>query len=65
VNPDLPNTPREELEAGLTALLLGELPAQEATALREIVAKDARLGELHERLKRAIELVREANAIAA
>ena len=54
--------PREELEVRLTALLLGELSAEEAAALREIIAKDTHLAGLHERLKRAIDLVREAAA---
>ena len=34
MNPDLP-IPRQELEAKLTSLLLGELPADEAFALGE------------------------------
>src|SRR5207249_1384064 len=54
--------PREELEVRLTALLLGELTAQEAADLREIIAKDTHLAGLHDRLKRAIDLVREAAA---
>ena len=61
MNPDMPR-PREELEVRLTALLLGELSAEEAAALREIIAKDTHLAGLHERLKRAIDLVREAAA---
>ena len=65
MNPDLPRAPREQLEARLTALLLGELPAEEAAALRDIIAKDAQLAELQERLKRAMELVREVTATAA
>src|SRR5438876_4660062 len=63
MNPDTPRPPREELEVRLTALLLGELSAEEAAALREIIAKDTHLAGLHERLKRAIDLVREAAAI--
>ena len=62
MNPEKPRSPRDELEARLTTLLLGELPATEAVALRELIAKDAQLAELHERLKRAIDLVREASA---
>jgi Mg-chelatase subunit ChlD/uncharacterized coiled-coil protein SlyX len=64
VNPDMPKPPREELEVRLTALLLGELPAEEADALREIIAKDAQLAGLYERFKRVIDLVREAAATA-
>src|SRR2546425_2430732 len=58
----MPKPSREELEVRLTALLLGELSAEEAAALRELIAKDAQLAGLHERLKRAIDLVREAAA---
>jgi Mg-chelatase subunit ChlD/type II secretory pathway pseudopilin PulG len=58
MNPESP-TPREQLEARLTALLLGELPPDEAAALREIISKDAQLAALHDRLKQTIELVRE------
>src|SRR5438876_341380 len=64
MNPDTPRPPREELEVRLTALLLGELPAEEAAALREIIAKDAQLAGLHERLKRAMDLVRAAATTA-
>ena len=64
MNPDIPKPPREELEVRLTALLLGELPAEEAAALRELVAKDPQLAGLHERLKHAINLVHEAAATA-
>ena len=46
MNSDKPKTPREELEASLTALLLGELPAEKAAALRELMAKDAELVKL-------------------
>ena len=59
MNPDSPQSPRDELEARLTALLLGELPADEAAALRETIAQDAELARLHDRLKLALELVRE------
>jgi Mg-chelatase subunit ChlD len=58
MNPESP-TPREELEARLTALLLGELSADEAAALREIIGRDAQLAALHDRLKQTIQLVRE------
>ncbi len=62
MNEDTPKPPREQLETRLTALLLGELPAEEAAALREIMAKDAPLAGLYERLQRAIDLVRETAA---
>jgi Mg-chelatase subunit ChlD len=59
MNSDSPQSPREELEARLTALLLGELSAEEATSLRQAIAQDAELARLHDRLKQAIGLVRE------
>src|ERR1051326_7306733 len=59
---DKPKTPREELEASLTALLLGELPAEKAAALRELMAKDEELAKLYERLEQAIGLMRETTA---
>src|SRR5207244_10053476 len=55
-----PKTPREELEARLTALLLGELSAEEEGALRAAMSQDAALAQLHDRLARTIGLVREA-----
>ena len=58
MNPESP-TPREQLEARLTALLLGELPLDESAALQEIITKDAQLAALHARLKQTIELVHE------
>ncbi len=65
MNPESPANRREELEARLTALLLGELPPVEAAALRVILAEDAQLAALHERLKQAIDLVRQASATPA
>jgi len=62
MNSDKPRTPRQELEASLTALLLGELPAEKAAALRELMAKDAELAKLHGRLEQAIGLVKETAA---
>ena len=56
MNPDKPS--REEIEAKLTALLLGELPEEEVRLLRWAIAQDAELARLHERLKRTIGLVR-------
>jgi len=60
MNSDSPKTPREEMEAWLTALLLGELSAGEAAAVRELMAHDPELAQLHARLQQAIVLVREA-----
>ena len=59
MNPDLPHNSREELEAGLTALLLGELPPEQAAQLRRAIEQDAALAALHQRLKLTIDLVRE------
>jgi Mg-chelatase subunit ChlD len=57
---EFPSNPREELEASLTALLLGELPEDEAKRLRDLLATDADLARTCERLKQAIEMVRVA-----
>ena len=62
MNPDVPITPQEEQEARLTALLLGELPASEAAAVRQALEHDASLAVLYERLKQTIDLVREVAA---
>jgi Mg-chelatase subunit ChlD len=62
MNPDLPQDSREELEAAVTALLLGELPPEQAAALRLAIERDGALAALHRRLKLTIELVRETAA---
>jgi autotransporter-associated beta strand protein len=54
-------TPREEMEMRLTALLMGELPPEEATALEAQVAADPVLAALQARLRKAVELLREAS----
>ena len=63
MNPDKPLTPREELEIRLTAMLMGELPAEEAAALQGQIARDPELAALHARLRQAMELLREASAV--
>ncbi len=60
MNPEKPS--REEIEAKLTALLLGELPAEEAQLLRWAVSQDAALAKLHDRLKATIGFVSEVAA---
>ena len=60
MNPDKPS--RDEIEAKLTALLLGELPEEEARLLRWTIAQDEELMALHDRLKLTIGLVREVSA---
>ena len=62
MNPETPQPSREEIEAKLTALLLGELPAEEAQLLRWAISQDAALAKLHDRLKLTIGLVREVAA---
>ena len=62
MNSETPNTPREEMEARLTALLLGELSAEEAASVRDAIAQDVELTQLHERLKQTVGLVRETVA---
>jgi Mg-chelatase subunit ChlD len=59
MNPDLPLDPRQALEASLTALLLGELPPDQADFLRQAVAQDAELARTYARLEQTIGLVRE------
>src|SRR5437762_8934283 len=62
MNPDAPKTPREEREASLTALLLGELPPEKAFTLGRAIEQDAELAKLYERLNKTIGLVRETAA---
>ena len=58
MNPDQPS--REQIETRLTALLLGELPADEAALLRYTMAQDPALQQLHDELQATLVLVREA-----
>ena len=60
-----PPDDRAELEARVTALLLGELSAEDAAAMRQIMARDAGLAKLHERLRLTLDLVRESAATPA
>jgi len=60
--PEQPVTPREEIEAKLTALLLGELPAEQAFALGRAIEKDLELKTLYERLKQTVQIVGEASS---
>src|SRR5713226_6127941 len=62
MNPELPIDPRKALETSLTALLLDELPDDQARFLRQAVATDPELAKTFERLKKAVELVRETEA---
>ncbi|HWX20626.1 MAG TPA: von Willebrand factor type A domain-containing protein [Candidatus Binatia bacterium] len=58
-------TPRQELGARVTALLLGELPADQAAALQQAIARDPELAKLYERLKQTVALVRETESSPA
>jgi autotransporter-associated beta strand protein len=62
MNPELPKSPREELELRVTALLLGELSEAEAAEVRAVLEQDAELRKLHDDLKKTIHLVREVEA---
>ena len=65
MNPDFPKDERAALESSLTALLLGELPHEQAAALHQKLAQDAELAKLYERLKQTVNLVRETVASPA
>ena len=58
MNPDQPS--RDQIEPRITALLLGELPADEAALLRYTIAQDPALQQLHDELQATLVLVREA-----
>jgi uncharacterized protein YegL len=60
--PELPPNPRAELEARVTAWLLGELPADEAAAVRRKVEGDIELQKLRDRLSQTLNLLRETVA---
>ncbi len=60
MTPDFPQSDREQLEAKLTALLLGELPPHEEAALHRAMDEDPNLAELYDRLKHTIDLVCES-----
>ncbi len=63
MNPDAPRTPREELEIKITALLMGQLAPEEVAEVEAQIAANPELAELHTRLARAAELLREAWAL--
>jgi Mg-chelatase subunit ChlD/type II secretory pathway pseudopilin PulG len=65
MNEHTPESNREELEARLTALLLGELPEDQAAALRREIEHDSELAKLYRQLEKTIVLVREVAAPAA
>src|SRR5262245_4493048 len=61
MNADAPQPPPEELELKLTALILGELPPDEAFALGRSLEHNAELRQLYERLQSTVRLVRETS----
>ena len=63
MNPDAPRTAQEELEIRITALLMGELPPDEAAALLAQITADPELTALHARLRHAVDLLREARTL--
>jgi Mg-chelatase subunit ChlD len=62
MNPENPIDPRQALEPSLTALLLGELPDDQARFVRQAIATDPELAKTFERLKQTTALVRETEA---
>jgi Mg-chelatase subunit ChlD len=62
MNSETPQTPREETEAKLTALLFGELPPQEAELLEGAIAQDPELATLYQRLMLTTDLLRQTVA---
>ncbi len=65
MNSNTPNSPPEDFEARITALLLGELNATEAAEVRQAIASDQTLALLEARLRDTIALVREATRTAS
>jgi uncharacterized protein involved in exopolysaccharide biosynthesis/Mg-chelatase subunit ChlD len=63
MNPDQPS--RDQIETRISALLLGELPADEAALLRYTIARDPALQKLHDELQSTLVLVREASKTPA
>ncbi len=60
MNPEPPQTPRDETEIRITALLMGELAPEEAAALETQIAADPQLAALCTRLRHAIALLGES-----
>lgn len=63
--PELPPNPRAELEARITAWLLGELSADEAAQVRAQIEQDRELQKLRDRLSQTLNLLRETVATPA
>ena len=63
MNPDFSQLTGEERAPRLTALLLGELPADEAAEIQRALDADPELAREHARLQQTIALVRETTAL--
>src|SRR6476469_5262022 len=57
---DFSKLPREEIEARITTMLLGEMAPDEAGELMDFVAGDSELLRIHDELRKTISLVSEA-----
>ncbi len=64
MNPEIPHNPQGELETQIIALLLGELPPDEAAALQLAIVHDPELAKLQARLQQTIDLVRETSTVS-
>lgn len=62
---DFSTDPRQALEVSLTALVLGELRADQAEFLRRAMAQDPELARTYERLRQTIDLVQETEKTPA
>src|SRR5579862_6358781 len=65
MNSENPTDPRQALEPSLTALILGELPDEQARFLRQAIATDPELAKTFERLKKTTALIRETETPSA
>jgi len=63
MNSDFSQLSKEERDLRMTALILGELSAEEAEETRQAIAADAELTREFEQRKQTIELVRETTAM--
>ena len=62
MNFETPSDPRQALEPSLTALLLGELPEEQARFLLQAIATDPELARTFERLKSTTALLNQLNS---
>jgi Mg-chelatase subunit ChlD len=64
MNPEFPTDPRQALEPSLTALVLGELPEDQAHLVRQAIANDPELAKTFERIKQTTSLIQETGTPA-